>query len=142
MATKFSPAKKSNKTPAVCRKGMFALPVVYVAGLPTSLTVFASSSGTSGYDPISQSFRLFWDAALARWRGTSAENGINIEVIVTPIPGDNNYEIEINIRDGQAVLDTFAWDDQVIEPGPPFDSGLLIRPAAGGDPEFQAHVIN
>ncbi len=142
MASKFSPAKKSNKTPAVCHKGMFALPIVYVDGLPKSLTVFCSSGDTSGYERIAESFRLFWDAANARWRGASAETGVNIEAIITPIPGVNNYELELNVRDGQAVLESYAWDDQVIPPGPPFDSGLLIRPAGPLDPELQLHAIN
>ena len=142
MSSKFNPSRKSNKTPAVCRKGMFALPIVYVAGLPTSLTVFASSEATSGYEPIAESFRLFWEPALARWRGASAENGNNIEAIITQIPGKDNYELEINIRLDGAVLESYAWDDQVIPPGPPFDSGLLIRPAGPTAPELQLHAIN
>lgn len=142
MASKFNPAGKSTKRPAVCRKGLFPLPMVYVAGLPTSLTVFCSSDETSGYNQISESFRLFWDPVLARWRGASAENGPNIQVIVDQEPGEDMYDITINIRQDDAILEQYTWADQRIPAGPPFDSGLLNRPAGVGIPGLNLHAIN
>ncbi|GAH83092.1 unnamed protein product [marine sediment metagenome] len=118
------------------------MPSVYVDGLPTSLSCFCLATKSSGYDRIAESFRLFWQPGPRHWRGASAESGRNVEAIVTVRPGENNYELEVNVRDGQAVIGHYAWDNVGIKPGPPWDSGLLRRPPGPAVPGFELHVLN
>jgi len=142
MSTKFSPAKKNTRPPAICRKGAVGLPPAYVGGLPTSLTCYAAATKTSGYDNIAQSFQLVWEPARARWRGAASETGANIEATVHGVAVDDTYELEIFVRDGSSILGTYAWEDHVITPGPPFDSGLLRRPPVPPLAGFSIHVMN
>lgn len=142
MSTKHSPAKKSTKTPSICRKGVVGLPSVYVDGLPTSLSCFGLATYTSGYRQIAESFRLFWNPAAKHWRGASAETGRNMEAIVTPLAETDRYELELNVRDSDLVIGHFAWDNVHIDAGPPWNSGLLTRPPAPAVPGFKLHVLN
>ena len=121
---------------------MFALPIIYVAGLPTSLTVFASTEATSGYDRIAESFRLFWNAAHNEWVGASSLDGFNLKVFIDKQPGNNIYDVTLQVRDGLSIQEQYTWPDQVIPPGPPFDTALFIRPAGPTAPTLELHAIN
>lgn len=142
MSTKHNPAKKSRKTPAVCRKGPVGLPSVYVAGLPSSLTCFAKWTETYPAMHIAESFRLQRDPLLAGWSGASGEHGLNLQVMITERPAKDTYLLELILRDGPAELDVVDWDNVVIAPGPPFNSGLLQARPLPPTPQSELHVFN
>ncbi len=142
MTSKLSSSRTGRKLPAVCRPYLLGLPLAYVAGLPTRLSCFALATETSGYDRIADSFPLTWDTVLNHWSGDSGQPPRNIQVIVTPLPAENRFEFELNVRHNDLVIGHFAWDSVHVAPGPPWDSGLLSHhpgpPAAG----FEVHVLD
>lgn len=142
MSTKFAPAKKSTKRPAVCRKGAVGLPAAYVGGIPASLSVFCLATQTSGYDRIAESFRLIWDPANKAYYGASAQTGLNLYAIVHPLPAKDMYDLHLYVRQDQLPIGQHFWDDVHIAAGPPWDSGLLNHPPIGGAGGFQLHALN
>lgn len=111
------------KTPAVCHKELYGLPLPYDDGPPRSLSALAIWHEAVRPVYLAETFRLIYDAGIPGWTGQSDDVGFNLVVVLRITATPNTYDIEIVLRIDTAVLDDDSWHAVTIPPGPPFDSG-------------------
>jgi len=138
-SSKFA-SQKGIKLPAVCHKQLEGLRPDYEDGEPNHLSAYAHwKDVTSGID-LSESFPVYEGPAANEWTGYSDQDGPNLAVHVHHVPTTNYFHFILYLREGTRVDGSVDWNWELLEPRPPFDSGLLVHHYPPPYPWTELHV--
>lgn len=141
VSSRFS-GKQTIKLPAVCRKELYNLPLVYATSLPTQLSAMAIWRDAAIAVDLAESFPLVFNASANEWQGRSGDSGLNLAVRIAVMPAADTYDFFLELRNGTSLLDDDSWHGEVVAPPRPFDSGLLQHTYAWPTDYNELRVLN
>lgn len=98
-----------------------------IAGLPIRLVVYARwKQDHCAIDvDLIESFQLSLNPATKDWHGYSSNVGPNLAIEVASLAEKDRYDIELMLRNGEAIVDSFTWHNVHVRDVRPFDTGRL-----------------
>jgi len=113
-----------------------------IAGKPIRLTVFArwkQDHCAVNVDMI-ESFQLSYDAANTDWYGSSSNEGPNLAIEIATLDEENHYDIELQLRNGRTIIDSFTWHAVHVPDVRPWDTGPLLHTINAEQWFYQLHA--
>lgn len=140
-SSKFA-GKSTIKLPAVCHKSLIGLKPDYATGEPNHLTALATWKQLNfGYD-LAESFPLHAGPGPGAWTGWSDQVGLNLAASVHQMGPTDYFTFVLYIRMDTGTINSVDWDDVLLAPRPPFDSGLLASHYLPPYPDTTLHVVD
>lgn len=140
-SSKFA-GKQTIKLPAVCHKQLIGLPPDYANGEPNQLTAYGAWQQDAIGIHTAESFQLLPGPAPGTWTGWSSESGLNLAASVVQQGTTDYFNFVLYLREGTYTLDDVDWNDVLLQPRPPFDSGLLTSHYWPPYPSTQLQVVD
>lgn len=127
MSTKLSTKSSPGYWPPWCYDAPTARVPDYVDEKPSVIvaTVLWETTIYGEGFHVSESFSLAYDSETREYFGESLNDGVNVELEISTNPALPRYRPALTLWDGDAFLSGATWHWIQIDPGPPFDSGIL-----------------